>query len=98
MITVDNLLGRWRFEQVQGTAPGVPRKPDPAGVLEIARRLGVQPAEMVYLGDPAMDMQAAVAAGLYPVGALWGFRNAGELLEGGAAMLAEKPQNLAALF
>ena len=45
-----------------------------------------------------MDMQAAAAAGMYPVGALWGFRDAAELLEGGAKLLAESPPEVAELF
>ena len=42
------------------------------------RALGVAPAEILYLGDTNTDMRTAVAAGMYPVGALWGFRTAEE--------------------
>jgi phosphoglycolate phosphatase len=39
-------------------------KPDPAMVLEGVRRLGVSPAEAVYVGDMDVDVQTARAAGV----------------------------------
>ena len=71
---VRDLLSKWRFKAVFGLRDDVPRKPDPAGALEISRLLGVSPDRMLYLGDTAIDMQTAVSAGMFPVGALWGFR------------------------
>ena len=46
------------------------------------------------MGDTDTDMQTAVAAGMFPVGALWGFRTAGELTANGAQALAERPIDL----
>lgn len=39
-------------------------KPDPAMLLEGARRLGVSPAETIYVGDMAVDVEAGKAAGM----------------------------------
>jgi phosphoglycolate phosphatase len=39
-------------------------KPDPAMLLEACRRLGVTPAETVYVGDMIVDVQAGKAAGI----------------------------------
>ena len=39
-------------------------KPDPAMLLEGLRRLGVSAAEAVYVGDMAVDVQTAKAAGM----------------------------------
>jgi phosphoglycolate phosphatase len=39
-------------------------KPDPAMLLEALRRLGDSPAEAVYVGDMAVDVLAARAAGV----------------------------------
>ena len=39
-------------------------------------------------------MQTAVAAGMFPVGALWGFRTADELTANGAQVLVERPLDL----
>jgi phosphoglycolate phosphatase len=88
---VAKLLPRWHFDAVQGATAGLPRKPDPSGALAVAARLGQGPAEVLYLGDTNTDMQTAVAAGMFPVGALWGFRTAEELSASGAAALARTP-------
>lgn len=97
-LCVARLLPRWKFAVVLGEHAAVVKKPDPAGALEISRRLGVAPAEIAYLGDTDTDMQTAVAAGMVPLGALWGFRGAEELLANGATMLLAKPLDLLRLF
>ena len=90
-LTVSTLLKGWSFDAVCGARPGVPRKPDPAAALEIAARLGAKPSECLYLGDTATDMKTACRAGMYAVGALWGFREAAELEAAGARVLVEEP-------
>jgi phosphoglycolate phosphatase len=95
---IEGLLPAWRFEVVMGERPPVPRKPDPSSALEIANRLGVEPARFLYLGDTATDMKTANAAAMYAVGALWGFRNAEELIESGAKKLIAKPAELLELL
>jgi len=97
-ICVRQLLANHHFEQVFGARPGKPGKPDPAGALEIAGLLEIDPAEIVYLGDTATDMQTAVQAGMYPVGALWGFRTEDELVENGAVVVVSRPEQLSELF
>jgi phosphoglycolate phosphatase len=93
-LCVERLLAGWRFEVVLGARPSLPKKPDPAGARLIARSLQLETAEIVYLGDTDTDMQTAVAAGMFPVGALWGFRTAEELTANGARTLIEKPLDL----
>ena len=97
-IMVAKLLPRWKFDPVFGARPAVPRKPDPAGALEIAQALHLAPDHFVYLGDTGIDMKTASAAGMVPVGALWGFRPADELRDQGAKWLIEKPADLIALI
>lgn len=83
---------------VRGQVEGVPVKPDPAGAIALAREIGVAPGDMLYLGDTAVDMECAVAAGMYPVGALWGFRTEKELRESGAKALAATPNEIFRVF
>ena len=52
------------------------------------------PEECLYIGDTGTDMKTGKNAGLYTVGVLWGFRGKAELLESGADMIIEKPQQL----
>ncbi len=82
------------FRAVFGARETVPIKPDPAGALEIAALLGLPPGEILYLGDTNTDMQTAQAAGLFGVGALWGFRTADELQNAGARSLAARPEDV----
>ena len=48
-------------------------KPHPAPLLEAARRLGVAPADCLYVGDDERDMQAGRGAGMRTVAAAWGY-------------------------
>ena len=90
-LTVEKLLPQWSFQIVRGVGPSVPKKPDPAAVLQIADELQIHPHRFLYLGDTNTDMLTANSAGMYAVGALWGFRTAQELLASGAKALVEKP-------
>ena len=82
------------FAVVRGQVEGVPVKPDPAGSLLVAREMSLTPDEFLYLGDTAVDMTCAIAAGMHPVGALWGFRTEEELRRNGAEHLAMRPNDL----
>lgn len=95
---VARLLPRERFEVVLGATAELPKKPAPEAPLHIAARMSVPPSEFLYLGDTATDMRTAVAAGMYPVGVLWGFRTAEELRDAGARVLIDRPADLLALL
>lgn len=92
------LLAGFRFDSVRGALPGVPLKPDPAPALAIAGELGVPPEACLFLGDTNVDMKTATAAGMFAVGALWGFRTADELTAGGATALIASPPELLEWF
>jgi len=89
-LVVEKFLGKWKFDAVLGERNGLV-KPDPTGALEIAKQLGVETSECLYLGDTAVDMKTATSAGMHAVGVLWGFRKADELKEGGARILISHP-------
>ena len=97
-LCVEQLLPRWTFAPLLGQRSGVPKKPDPAGALEITAELALKPAEVLYLGDTATDMLTARAAGMEAIGVLWGFRAADELREAGAHHLIGPPAELAPLL
>jgi phosphoglycolate phosphatase len=91
---VSELLPRWRFEPVLGLRDDRAAKPDPGGALEIAGLLGISPEEFLYVGDTSIDMETAQAAGMHPVGVLWGFRPKEELERSGARTLLAHPMEL----
>jgi phosphoglycolate phosphatase len=94
---VERFFAPGTFTAVLGSEAGFPRKPEPAAAIELAHRLSVDAAQCCYVGDTATDMRTARAAGMYPIGALWGFRDAEELLASGAETLAEQPSDLVSI-
>lgn len=80
--TVENIeyvFGKGYFDIVAGEQPGVPKKPDPAGVRRILDELKAEPEECLYFGDTNTDMKTGLGAGLITVGVTWGFRGRDEL-------------------
>lgn len=50
------------------------KKPDPLPLIVAAEKMGIAPADIVYVGDDLRDIQAANAAGMRSIAALWGYR------------------------
>ena len=74
VLAVKHLLPNWEFKLVLGQLEGIPRKPDPAAMMDICEHLKIPEKSFLYLGDTATDMITATSAGCFPVGVLWGFR------------------------
>lgn len=66
------VTGLPEVEHVVGLEDTAAHKPDPAPLLEGARRLGVDPGRSVYVGDALVDVLAARAAGMSSVAVTWG--------------------------
>jgi phosphoglycolate phosphatase len=93
-LTVSRFFPRNTFDYVMGALPTTPKKPDPFGALLIAQKLGIPAHQFIFLGDTNTDMRTAVSAGMFPVGALWGFRPEEELRESGASEVIAHPTDL----
>jgi phosphoglycolate phosphatase len=91
---VEEIIGKDYFGVIFGEREGIPRKPDPTSLLEASRHLEVEPEKIIYLGDSGGDMICANKAGMFAIGALWGFREEKELVEGGAQILLSEPMEL----
>ncbi len=89
--TVAYFLPDNSFVEVYGACSEFPLKPDPSSALYIATELGIDPSNIMFVGDTKTDMQTAVSAGMVAVGALWGFRSAEELKNNGAKYLVDCP-------
>lgn len=88
---VEHLGWGARFEVVAGGDTWPTRKPEPHGLLDVARRLGVAPADVLLVGDSRIDAATAEAAGTGFLFVEWGFARAEErerLSRGGAASTA----------
>lgn len=83
-----------KTDVVFGEHVGVPRKPDPTSCRMVMQQIGVQPEQVLYVGDSGTDMQTAKNAGLYAVGVTWGFRSKEVLLKYGADVLVHRPEQI----
>jgi phosphoglycolate phosphatase len=93
----EHFFGHDGFEVVLGQRDDVPRKPDPAGAMEAAARLGVSPAECAYVGDSGIDMEFAANSGMIGIGVTWGLRDIQELRSAGATHLVDTPAQVLSL-
>ena len=59
----------------------LPKKPDPAVPLMMARTLGFSPRETAFIGDSDVDIETARNAGMLSIGVSWGFRGRDELVD-----------------
>lgn len=91
---ISSVFGEGVFDMVVGQVEERPRKPAPDGVKYILSKLGVTEEETVYLGDTSIDMQTGRSAGVFTVGALWGFRDREELEEHHADAIIASPTEL----
>ena len=83
---------------LRGARPGVPLKPEPSSALAMAERLGVDPGEILLVGDSRMDMETAVNAGMTGCGVLWGVRSREELERAGAQDIVSHPRQILPLL
>ena len=76
---IDHYFGTGRFDAVRGSRPGVPTKPDPAGLYALMEQIHADPAATLFVGDSDVDILTGHNAHLPAMGALWGFRGRAEL-------------------
>lgn len=71
------------------------KKPHPLPLLVAVERMGFEAAECVYVGDDERDIQAARAAAMPSIAALWGYRQAhDDPAEWGADVMLRTPAEL----
>lgn len=91
---VESLFGTDIFDIISGKKDGVPTKPSPDIILDILNQLGVSKEDAVMAGDSNVDVFTAHNAGLKCVGCTWGFRGRQELVEAGADVIADIPEEI----
>ena len=87
------------FDLVLGANQNVPLKPDPTGLFAMLDELSVKPSELAFIGDTAVDIETARAAGAaLSVGVLWGFRDENELVGAGADVTVSRAMEILELI
>ncbi len=69
-------------------------KPHPAPLLEAAQRMGIAASHCLYVGDDKRDMDAAKAAGMTGMAALWGYLGEHAVANWGADAQAQQPHDV----
>lgn len=82
------------FKAVRGQIDGIPKKPDPAGAFWVLGGIGLEPSETLYVGDTAIDMRTAKAAGMPSVAVTWGFRMREELERESPTWIVDDPAEI----
>ena len=80
------------------TADRHPSKPHPAMLLQCLADAGVTADRAFIIGDTVFDVGMGVAAGVTALGVDWGYHDAHELIEAGAAAVAKDAAGLKALL
>ena len=66
---IDHYFGTGRFDAVRGSRPGVPTKPDPAGLYALMEQIHADPAATLFVGDSDVDILTGHNAELTAAGA-----------------------------
>lgn len=82
------------FDFAVGEREGIRRKPAPDAVLEVLRRLEVDAADAIYIGDSEVDIQTAANAGLDCIVVTWGFRDRAYLESQGGRRFVDSPEEI----
>lgn len=82
------------FDYAVGEREGIRRKPAPDAVLEVLRRLEVDAADAIYIGDSEVDIQTAANAGLSSIIVTWGFRDRAYLESRGGRRFVDSPEEI----
>ncbi|HCL03116.1 MAG TPA: HAD family hydrolase [Lachnoclostridium phytofermentans] len=79
-----------------GQREGVRKKPYPDTVNIALKELGSCAEEALYIGDSEVDIETAKNASLRMISVDWGFRKREELIQNGAKIIVEKPEDILA--
>lgn len=82
------------FKLVVGEREGIPKKPNPRMANFILGSLGVTPCNAVFIGDSIYDIQTGRNAGMFTVGAAWGYQPKEMLLKENPMLLSDTPFDL----
>lgn len=86
------------FDAAVGSSEVDQGKPAPDMLFLVMNKLKADPSESIYIGDAAVDMQAANSAGIKGIGLLSGGSSLEELLKAGAWQVRKDLKDLKEIF
>jgi len=96
--TIESYFSKWEFIAVEGQQDGKPKKPDPAGALALAKLMQVEPSEMVFIGDSAVDVKTGNAAGMTSICIMDGYETRENIIAAQPDIMIEKHSELLNLW
>jgi len=94
---IEHIGLRKYFDRVYGSELDGTRADKSALIAHVLAEERVLAASTIMVGDREHDVRGALANGVTPVGALWGYGSREELQRAGASLLCENPGALSAL-
>ncbi len=91
---VEHFFPGTAFAAVCGQVEGYPTKPDPSIVFRVLSEHPTSKADVLYVGDSAVDIETARRACVESVGVSWGFRPVRELTGAYADHIITAPADL----
>lgn len=82
------------FDICTGECEHIQKKPSADGIMYVIRELGADVKDAVYVGDSEVDIMTARNAGMDEILVSWGFRGREFLLEHGAKVIADTPDEI----
>ena len=92
-----HLYGEGLFDELMGP-DGITPKPDPMGAHIIAKKWGIDPSEIAFVGDSVLDMKTGVNAGMTRIAVSWGYTKTELLKEAGAEYIVDTRTELLELI
>ena len=90
----DKLFEDKLFDEIIGNSDRFPTKPATDALVYLMNKYNVTNEETVYIGDSDVDMILGKRAGVFTIGASWGFRGEKELLGAGADAVVQNADDL----
>ena len=95
---IAHYFSEYTWEFVWGRADSRPLKPAKEAGILACEALGLQPEEVLFVGDGDADMEFASTMGFIGAGVTWGNRDPEQLLAAGADFLVNSWEELLAKF
>ena len=84
----------YEFACALGESSEFPRKPDPASALYLSEKLGVLPADILFIGDSIYDIRTGKNAGMKTVAVTWGYQPKEQLIAENPDFIADSPAEI----
>ncbi|MDE6392589.1 MAG: HAD family hydrolase [Muribaculaceae bacterium] len=94
---IDHYFPHVEFAAIRGERADCPRKPDPSVVFALLNESPTPKADVMMVGDSAVDMETARRACIESVGVTWGFRPVSELRGAYADHIVSDPSEILTL-